>query len=441
MTEESSPMSTPAFVATIFAPSILFMVLSIPVKRRNIIQEALLALLWFTELTIPLYYAGQFSYTCLISTSVWAWASSMKMGVWVFSMSLEERRQRAFIFTLVNWRIQKADTKVVKPRPDEYINPHLGRLIWTTIQRQIAFDTIDFIFQYCDSQRPIRVFSAFLGNLLKFFGQSTAAATLLPEEPLTWSTMIISLFMCMLFCVYLQLQLQVTWDAFMVGYAIIYQTLPSLEKWQLGKELDTKNNIAQTKAILRRVRGIRSLKAFIEDTLTMPPLFDSPWSAHSLRNFWGKRWHTIYNECFYRLGYRPIRFAVQLVFQSKPPRWLPALAVFVMSGLMHEYFLYAATGPSLYFGKPLPACGLQFLFFFIQVITISLGDKLFPGQQNHSIAGQAYAIFTMSITSHLFVVPYLLTGYMAMERFSFVRLAVNLYQANPHFYANIFNYK
>ncbi|KAG2200543.1 hypothetical protein INT47_012329 [Mucor saturninus] len=414
------PMSTVAFVATIFAPSILFMIFSIPVKRRNIIQEAVLALLWFTELTIPLYYAGQFSYACLISTSVWAWASSMKMGVWVFSMTMDERRQRAFIFTMANWR--SPSSKKTQIRPDQYIDTHLAQLVWTTVKRQVAFDTVDFIFNYCDSQRPVRVFSALMGK---------------STEPLSWSSVGISLLMCMLFCVYLQLQLQVTWDAFMVMYACIYKCLPTLERWQLGQDsqkLDTKN-IAKTKAILRRVRGIRSLKGYLEETLEMPPLFDSPWSADSLRNFWGKRWHTIYNECFYRLGYRPIRWTSQMVYGKKPARWVLPLSVFVMSGLMHEYFLYAATGPTVYFGKPLPACGLQFAFFFIQVACISVGDILF---NKGGFAGQAYAIFAMSMTSHLFVVPYILTGYMTMERFSFFRLAANLYQANPRLYASIF---
>lgn len=431
-------MSIPAYVATVLAPSFIFMLLSIPVKRRNIIQEAILALLWFAELSIPIYYAGQFPYLCLMSTSVWAWASSMKMGVWVFSMGLEERRQRAFIFTLGDWRkpITPATSSFVKPRPDQYIDPRLGHFVWTTVKHQLAFDMIDFAFNYCDSQRPILVFSAFLGKLLAFLGQSSAAAALAPSEPLSWATMAISVLMCMMFCIYLQMQLQVTCDSFMIAYALIYKCLPTLEKWQIGqdsKKLNTKN-IAKTKAILKRLRGIRAFKTYIEETLNMPPLFDSPWSAHSLRNFWGKRWHTIYNDCFYRLGYRPIRLAVQVLFQCKPPRWLPALAVFVMSGIMHEYFLYAATGATVYFGAPLPACGLQFLFFCIQVVCISIGDKLF----NHGYAGQAYSIITMSITSILFVVPYLLTGYLSMERFSFFRIAVNVYQKNPNIYASIF---
>lgn len=432
------PMSMPAYVATIFAPSCLFMLLSIPVKKKNILQEAILALLWFTELSIPIYYAGQFPYLCLISTAVWAWASSMKMGVWVFSMSMEERRQRAFIYTLSDWRKRlyattpttgtTANAQQTKPRPDQYIKVPLGRLIGDVVKRQIAFDAVDLLFEYGDTNRPVIVFSAFLSKIFGLLGQESKATSLAPAQPLTYTTILISIGLCMLFCVYLQLQLQVAFDSVMLGYAMIYQTLPKIEKWLLGedsKKLNSKN-IAKTKAILRRVRGVRALKTYIEETLEMPPLFDSPWSAHSLRDFWGRRWHTFYNDCFYRLGYQPIRWTVKLLFNCKPPRWLPALAVFVMSGIMHEYFLYAATGSSGYFGSPLPACGIQFLFFVIQVFGIRVGDRFF----RRGVLGHLYTLVYMAITSHLFVVPYIITGYIHMDRFSFYRLAVDVYRSN-----------
>jgi hypothetical protein len=437
---EDYPMSIPAYVITAMAPSFIFMLLSIPVKRKSLLQEITLMLLWLTELSIPIYYAGQFPYLCLMTTSVWAWASSMKMGVWVFSMSLEERRQRPFVFTLTDWRKRSSTTPApttleLQVRPDsDYSYVPLVSLLWTTAKHQLTFDTIDFIFNYGDAQRPIRVFSAFLSVIYGFLGQSEKAASLAPAEPLSYTCILISVLMCMLFCVYIQMQLQVTYDTIMIVYALIYKCLPALERWQLGedsKKLKTKN-IAKVKAILRRVRGIRAVKAYIEDTLTMPLLFDSPWSARSLRDFWGRRWHTFYNDCFYRLGYRPIRWAIMSIFGCKPPRWLPALSVFVMSGIMHEYFLYAATGSTLYFGSSLPACALQFLFFVIQVWFISIGDNFFRSGP----IGRLYTVFCMAITSHLFVVPYILTGYLYMERFSFYRIGVNLYEGNQNVFAN-----
>lgn len=426
-------MSIPAYVVTIAAPSLIFTLLSQPVKRRNILQETALFVLWFAEMGIPIYYAGQFPYLCLISTAAYAWACSMKMGVWLIS-TMEERRQKPFIYTLLDWR--KRTHPITFPAPDDYSKVSLLKTILVFCKHQLIFDTIDFCFNWHDALLPVKCFSSLVSTLLHWVGLTERAAALAPVSPLTYGNILLSITMSTFFCVYIQFQLQVTYDTFMVCFAAVYKLLPILERWQLGqdsKKLNTKN-IVQVKAVFRRVRWIRDIKVFIEDTLTMPPLFKNPFSATSLRDFWGKRWHTFYNDAFYRLGYRPIRSVVMLFFNCKPPRWLPALAVFVMSGLMHEYFLLAATGSSVYFGYPLAACGLQLFFFFVQVIAISVGDLGF----NKGRLGQMYVIFIMALTSHLFVVPYVLTGYIYMERFSFYRIAVNLYNGNPNIFASIF---
>lgn len=435
MTNSDYVMSIPAYVATVMTPSFIFMLISGPVKKRNIIQEAMMALLWFVELCIPIYYAGQFPYLCLMSTSVWAWATSMKMGVWVFSMSMEERRSRHFVYTLLDWRKRTnanvpSNAEIKRVTPD-YDQVQMGQYVFNLFKHILKFDLVEYLFSLGDPQRPVRTFTYLVSQFLKVMGYTEKAARIAPQggDPITIGYILISVSTSMLFCVYIQMQLQVTYDVFMVMYASIYKLLPVLERWQLGKDsqkLNTKN-IGKTKAILKRVKHIRAAKAYIEDTLQMPPLFNSPWTASSLRDFWGRRWHTFYNDCFYRLGYRPIRWMVMLLFNCKPPRWLPALSVFVMSGLMHEYFLYAATGSGLYFnGNPVPACGLQFIFFVIQVCAISIGDKFF----SRGFLGQAYTILCMALTCHLFVVPYVLTGYLYMERFSFYRMAFNLYRGN-----------
>jgi hypothetical protein len=437
-------MSIPAYVATAMAPSFIFMLISTPVKKRNIFQEVTMASLWFIGLCIPIYYAGQLPYICLISTSVWVWATSMKMGVWVFSMTMEERRSRHFVYTLLDWRKRAnnnvpSSAEIKKGTTPDYDQVHLGHYVRNYIETILKFDIVEFLFILGDTQRPVRTFTFFIAKFLNSIGYSEKALTIMPQsgnDPITVTYILISVVTSMLFCVYIQIQLQVTYDVFMVIFACIYKLLPILERWQLGEDsqkLNTKN-IGKTKAILKRVKHIRAVKAYIEDTLSMPPLFSSPWTANSLRDFWGRRWHTFYNDCFYRLGYRPIRWIVMTLFNCKPPRWLPALAVFVMSGLMHEYFLYAATGSSLYFsGNPIPACGIQFAFFVIQVCAISIGDTFFA----RGFMGRLYTILCMAITCHLFVVPYLLTGYLYMERLSFYRLFFNYYRGN---YESLFSF-
>ncbi|KAI8886951.1 hypothetical protein K501DRAFT_164887, partial [Backusella circina FSU 941] len=225
-----------------------------------------------------------------------------------------ERRQRPFIYTLLDWRKRTHPPAFAKPAPDDYSKVSLIKTIMTFTKHQLIFDAIDFLFNWHDALLPVKCFSALVSKILQFMGLTERAAALAPVTPLTFGNILVSITMSTFFCVYIQFQLQVTYDTFMVFFSAVYKLLPILERWQLGqdsKKLNTKN-IAQVKAVLRRVHWIRDIKVFIEDTLSMPPLFMNPWGATSLRDFWGKRWHTFYNDAFYRLGYRPIRSVVML---------------------------------------------------------------------------------------------------------------------------------
>ncbi|PHZ17494.1 uncharacterized protein RHIMIDRAFT_232922 [Rhizopus microsporus ATCC 52813] len=349
----------------------------------------------------------------------------MKMGVWLFSMPMEERRQRPFALTILQWRkVRYSENVKVDHHPSHvYINFPLVQFIFSTIKHQIVYDLVEIILRQLDLDRPVRLFSAVIYHCLGMFFNLSAPET---ELQFSFGNVALSTCTCILFLVYVQMQLQLTYDIFNILFTLMYKSLPILEKWQLGnKTIDTRD-VAKTKAALKRIRGIRAVKVYLEQTISMPPAFNRPWCAYSLRDFWARRWHTYYNECFYRLGYQPIRLVMIPILGRKPPRWLPALSVFVMSGLMHEYFLYAATGPALYFqGTPIPACFIQFSFFVSQAVFISIGDRL---SLSDGFLGRAYAVLIMILTCHLFVVPYLLTGYLYMPRASFYRTFVNIYQ-------------
>ncbi|KAL4214622.1 hypothetical protein CU097_006641 [Rhizopus azygosporus] len=419
------PISKIGYIATTMLPCFMFMLVSIPVKKRNVIQELCLLLLWLIGLSVPIYYAGKLPYVYLISTSVWSWGTSMKMGVWLFSMSMEERRQCPFALTILQWRKERYSEKAkVDHHPSHvYIDFPLAQYIFSTIKHQIVYDLVEIILRQLDLDRPVRLFSAVIYHFLGMFFNLSAPET---ELPFSFGNVALSTCTCILFLVYVQMQLQLTYDVFNILFTLMYKSLPTLEKWQLGNKAIYTRDVAKTKAALKRIRRIRAVKVYLEQTISMPPAFNRPWCAYSLRDFWARRWHTYYNECFYRLGYQPIRLITMLILGCKPPRWLPALSVFVMSGLMHEYFLYAATGPALYFqGTPIPACFIQFSFFVSQAVFISIGDRL---SLSDGFLGRAYAVLIMILTCHLFVVPYLLTGYLYMPRFSFYRTFVNIYQ-------------
>lgn len=69
------------------------------------------------------------------------------------------------------------------------------------------------------------------------------------------------------------------------------------------------------------------------DPTSWPPIFDQPWAATSLHDFWSKRWHQLLRHTFLTLGGYPL----QALFG------LPGLVfgTFLASGLYHHWALYA----------------------------------------------------------------------------------------------------
>ncbi|KAF7724242.1 hypothetical protein EC973_001198 [Apophysomyces ossiformis] len=351
-------------------PSFLFTLTALPVQQRSKLQELLLTTCFVINLSIPFFYAGQYSYACNMGTGVWCWAFGMKMGVWL-TMPMEERRKRRFCWTLFYWRLRPQPIKPTKEWQSIPVRPYL----MAYLKRQLIFDFLYRLFQWIDTHQSVHVFEKGLANVLGAMYEPRIHH----DAAITTGAVLMSFLLCTAFSIYLQLQLQLTYDTIILICAIVYQVLPSLGShgW------------------------IRSVKYYIEDVLTMPPLFHSPWHATSLRDFWSNRWHKIYNDCFYRLGYRPMRKFCR-------NRWVPALSVFILSGIMHEYFLYCTSGNWR-------ASGFQFLFFVLQTVGVVVGDAI-PSRT----LGAVWAIAFMVLTSHLFVVPYLVTGYTYMSQFRLV---------------------
>jgi hypothetical protein len=80
-----------------------------------------------------------------------------------------------------------------------------------------------------------------------------------------------------------------------------------------------------------------------------PPLFDEPWLATSLADFWGKRWHQTLRETFFIFGGYPLQFIVyhltEPLFGKKSAKSLGriglVLGTFIASGLFHALPIYA----------------------------------------------------------------------------------------------------
>lgn len=256
------------FASIAFLPSILFTLLSLPVERKRIIQEAALTVLWITNLLLPVLFAGTCQIYIMISIAVYTWATGLKMAVWLFCMPMEERRKRSFFGTLWYWRerTRPKNTSIKRSSPEppivssnSSIEPprravSLTSYLKTYVQHQLLFETLEYCVQRLHSQQTIDVYD---------YGLRALSFTL--RDPVQWRNVVSSLSLCVLFSIYLQVQLQVTYDAFLVIYGLAYHVLSFLgisAQWT------------------------RTVKEYVEEVVDMPPAFDSPWEATSLRDYW-----------------------------------------------------------------------------------------------------------------------------------------------------------
>ncbi|MCA9709215.1 MAG: hypothetical protein KDK70_25450, partial [Myxococcales bacterium] len=86
--------------------------------------------------------------------------------------------------------------------------------------------------------------------------------------------------------------------------------------------------------------------------------FHAPPLARSPRDFWGQRWNLIVNDLAYRLVFLPLG-GIRRPLRS-------TLAVFVISGVVHEYFIVACLG------RPSSYTGWMMLFFLLHGAAVML---------------------------------------------------------------------
>lgn len=72
---------------------------------------------------------------------------------------------------------------------------------------------------------------------------------------------------------------------------------------------------------------------FRQEPWQWPPIFEEPWLATSLTEFWGSRWHQMFRECFVQLGVVP----GTLIFG----RLGGIMSGFLISGLLHHFGTWA----------------------------------------------------------------------------------------------------
>jgi alginate O-acetyltransferase complex protein AlgI len=111
------------------------------------------------------------------------------------------------------------------------------------------------------------------------------------------------------------------------------------------------------------------------------PIMKNPLRAVSLREFWGKRWNTAFNELVFRFAYRSLR--------RRTTPALAALGVFGLSGLIHELVISLPAGEGF---------GLPTAYFLIQGIGLVLERSPF-GHRIGLARGLRGRMFTVVLTA------------------------------------------
>ncbi|KAI6138545.1 hypothetical protein BKA82DRAFT_4235258, partial [Pisolithus tinctorius] len=117
------------------------------------------------------------------------------------------------------------------------------------------------------------------------------------------------------------------------GGTIFDDTLPPLIRYARSSIIST----VAAFVIYADIQGRYDMGTFIgvtvlqQDPAQWPPLFDAPWKATSLHDFWGYRWHQLVRRTFIVLGGRPLGFVFGRVGY--------VVGSFLASGVLHHLVL------------------------------------------------------------------------------------------------------
>jgi len=123
--------------------------------------------------------------------------------------------------------------------------------------------------------------------------------------------------------------------------------------------------------------------------------FDAPPLARSPRDFWSRRWNLVVHDMLFRHVFLPMRGL------RRPLR--ATLAVFALSGLVHEFFVFATLG------RPSRYAGFMMIFFAVHGVAVvaQLWWDRGPGRRKHMPRPLAIVLHLawFTLTAPLFFAP------------------------------------
>lgn len=132
------------------------------------------------------------------------------------------------------------------------------------------------------------------------------------------------------------------------------------------------------------------------------PLFDAPWKATSLADFWANRWHQLFRRVFIQLGTKP------LTFFAGRQSGIGLLGGFVVSGFLHDWGMWGMARDSDFF--------MVGGYFIMQGVGLFLEStilkKLFGGKVD-GWKGWMWAMFWTIVWANMFVDAWCRRGLLA----------------------------
>lgn len=154
---------------------------------------------------------------------------------------------------------------------------------------------------------------------------------------------------------------------------------------------------------------------FWEVAFNMKPkeLFNTPFMASSPRDFWSRRWNMFFRDFFHKIFFKNVKSI------SYVRAIISALAIFFISGILHEYVHWSILGK---------LSGLNFMFFMVHGVASTLQAIIqtsFPILKRVPLwIGIPINTVFLALTIPLFMGPYVESGFIKNVRlpFSFLPL-------------------
>lgn len=119
------------------------------------------------------------------------------------------------------------------------------------------------------------------------------------------------------------------------GGTIFDPTLPSLARYARSSVITLLAGV-MFYAVIQGIYDINTVNFIIlfrQRPAQWPPLYDAPWKATSVAQFWAKGWHQLFRSSFVSVGARPLSFLIGRVGG--------VLGAFLLSGILHDWGMWA----------------------------------------------------------------------------------------------------